>query len=128
MLVACDEFGDLVGRSLSFVPRRQTPLTVVRSDCTPSRPSEGQRQEPGRWCTHVSACSPKPSSQADTLRPRPYERLASGDREHDLTLDVPAGGSFVCLPGIRERKRAVEGDTKRARVEQASEFCELRAV
>jgi hypothetical protein len=50
------------------------------------------------------------------------------DREHDLALDVPSGGAFVRRPGIRERKRAVDRDTDRARFEQVTHFGELHAV
>src|SRR5882757_4144453 len=54
-------------------------------------------------------------------------RSALGDREHDLASDMPSGGAFVRRSGLRERKRAVDRDANRARVEQASQFSELRA-
>jgi hypothetical protein len=52
----------------------------------------------------------------------------SGDREHDLALDMAAGGSFVRPSSISKRKRAVYGDANRARIEQTPEFRELLAV
>ena len=53
---------------------------------------------------------------------------SSRDLEHDIALDVPTGGSFVRPSSIRKRKCAVCGDANRTRIEQAPEFCELRAV
>jgi len=52
----------------------------------------------------------------------------SGDSEHDLALNVPMGSSFVRLASIGKRKRAVDADTNRSGIEQATEFCKLRAV
>ena len=56
------------------------------------------------------------------------EVSSSRDREDDLALNVPTGGSFVRLASVRKRKRAVYGDANRPSIEQASEFCQLRAV
>src|ERR1022692_227937 len=49
----------------------------------------------------------------------------SGNGQHDLALDVAAGGAFVRPGRLRKRESAVDGDLDRARVEQASEFREL---
>jgi len=42
------------------------------------------------------------------------------DPKHDFALDVPTGGTFVRTSRIRQRKRAVDGDAKRTRIEQAA--------
>src|ERR1022692_2966824 len=56
------------------------------------------------------------------------ELSSSRDCEHDLALSVPAGGSFLRLAGIRQRKRTVNGDANRAGIKQASHFRELWPV
>jgi hypothetical protein len=49
----------------------------------------------------------------------------SCDSEHELTLGVPTGGSFMRLLGIGKRKRTVDGDANLADLKQACEFREL---
>ena len=49
-------------------------------------------------------------------------------RKHEFALDMPKRGSFMYLSGICKRKRAVYGNAKSARTEQASKFRELCAV
>ena len=57
-----------------------------------------------------------------------FDQSFSRGQKHDLALDVPVGGSFVGPPRLRQRKRAVDGDAHRSRIEQTPQFRELRAV
>ena len=57
-----------------------------------------------------------------------FDQSSSRGQKHDLALDVPASGSFMGPPRIRQRERAVDGDAHGARIEQTPQFCELWTV
>lgn len=50
------------------------------------------------------------------------------DREDHRALDVPMCGSFVCFLSVCKRERAVDGDVKETRIEQAADFLQLCTV
>ncbi|APY84608.1 hypothetical protein A7J05_01475 [Streptomyces alfalfae] len=53
---------------------------------------------------------------------------ALDDGERDLASDMSSGRALVRRLGLCERERAVDRDADRARIQQATQFSELRAV
>ena len=94
------------------------PRSVSLELCSPRAPDRGTSKS---LPTQVTKKHPHKADERWSFR-------LSRDREYDLSLSVPAGGSFVSLAGIRQWKRAINGDASRAGSKQASDFRELWPV
>ena len=133
----------------SFAPDRRSFLVIPMSTSPSSSPAKAAVEPPSGTCRrwrHLAArvftapACVEPAMFASSTQTQvmlqltdwrtssEFDQSSSRGQKHDLALDVPASGSFMGPPRIRQRERAVDGDAHGARIEQTPQFCELWTV